>query len=289
MFSACEPKARAVSRHKVNNLDRTFRENSQCSVLHDLVWSDNVGMRRWMFMAALGAALLATPLWAQRGGRGGMAMGGARGGSVGGVHGGTGFVGGAPRPGWAGGVHGGFVHGPHPGHFPYYGWRYPWWGYRGYYGYGGWGYPSWGWYGGAGYSSGYYPSGYSSSGWYSDPATQYPVYVYANPDNTNNGYNQQQEIDRLNNEVAQLRAEQQSGALQNYAQPSGPKAEIHGDTVLVFRDRHIEEIQNYAIVGKTLWVFTEQRARRIPIAELNVPATTKANEARGIDFQLPGQ
>ncbi|HME57460.1 MAG TPA: hypothetical protein VKF63_03920, partial [Terracidiphilus sp.] len=64
---------------------------------------------------------------------------------------------------------------------------------------------------------------------------------------------------------------------------------IHAATVLVFRDRHSEEIQNYAIVGKTLWVFTEQRARKIPIAELNVPATTKANEARGIDFRLPAQ
>ena len=59
--------------------------------------------------------------------------------------------------------------------------------------------------------------------------------------------------------------------------------------MLVFRDHHSEEIDNYAIVGKTLWVFTEQRARKIPIADLNVPATTKANEDRGIEFRLPGQ
>ena len=69
--------------------------------------------------------------------------------------------------------------------------------------------------------------------------------------------------------------------------PQPPLAEIHVATVLVFLDHHTEEIENYAIVGKALWVFTEQRARKIPIAELNVPATTKANEARGIGFRLP--
>jgi hypothetical protein len=245
-----------------------------------------VGMRRWMFMAALSAAMLVTPVWAQRGGRGGMGGGGARGGSV--AHG-SGFAS-APRGGaFAGGVaRGGFGHGPYPGHLPYYPGRYPfypgrypWWGYRGYYGYGWSGYPWWGWYGGVGWSGDYY----------SYPDLSYPVYAYSTLDNGNAyvTYDQQQEIDRLNDEVARLQAERQSGAAQTFAPPSAPKAEVHGDTVLVFRDKHTEEIQNYAIVGKTLWVFTEQRARKIPIAELNVPATTRANEARGIDFRLPGQ
>jgi len=66
-----------------------------------------------------------------------------------------------------------------------------------------------------------------------------------------------------------------------------PIAQIHAETVLVFRDNHTEEIQNYAIVGNTLWVFTELRARKIPIANLDVPATTRANEDLGTDFQLP--
>jgi hypothetical protein len=215
--------------------------------------------------------------------------GGHPGGMGGSFHGG--FAG-APHGGgyWGGGFHGGYWRGPghfpyYPGRYPYYGWRYPGWGYRGYYGYGGYGYPWWGWSGGVGWSSGYYPSG-----WYSDPATQYPVYAYANPDNTNTAaYNQQQEIDRLNDEVARLRVEQQVSSAGTSVPRPPPQAEVRGDTVLVFRDHHSEEIENYAIVGRTLWVFTEQRARKIPIAELNVPATTKANEARGIDFRLPGQ
>jgi len=231
-------------------------------------------MRCWIFMAALGAALLAIPLWGQRGGRGGVA--GSRGGYSG-----------APRGGayWAGGSRGGYGRGPYGyrGRYPYYPGRYYPWRYPGAYGYGWYGYPwvSWGWYGGVGWSN-----EYNQSGWYSDPVTQYPVYVYANPDNGNITYDQQQEIDRLNDEVARLRAEREPGSA--YAMPEPPpKTQIRAATVLVFRDHHTEEIENYAIVGKTLWVFTEQRARKIPIAMLDVPATTKANDARGIDFRLP--
>jgi len=33
--------------------------------------------------------------------------------------------------------------------------------------------------------------------------------------------------------------------------------------------------------------FNEHRSRKINIAELDVPATTKANADRGVDFQLP--
>ncbi len=236
-----------------------------------------------MFMAALGVGLLATPLWAQRGGHGGMAGGGGHGGFAG--HPSGGFAG-APHGGayWGGGVHGPYPgHFPHyPGRYPYYPGRYPWWGYGGGYGYGWWGYPwAWGWYGGIGWSGDY--SSY--------PAQSYPVYANSYPDNGNASvtYEQQQEIDRLNDEVSRLRDEQQSGAAGSPVPRPPAKAEIHAATVLVFRDKHTEEIENYAIVGKTLWVFTEQRARKIPIAELNVPATTKANEDRGIDFRLPAQ
>ena len=201
-------------------------------------------------MAALSATLLGAPLWGQRVGNGGMAMGGSPGGYVG---------------------HGGFV-GAHPTHYPYYGWRYPWWGYRGYYGY------PW-WYGGA--------VVVWSDASYSQPAETDPGYAYPPPDKSsaNIAYEQQQEIDRLNDEVARLRTE--SGPADR-AQES-PAVQIPAAAVLVFRDRHSEEIQNYAIAGNTLWVFTQERARKIPIAELDVAATAKANADRGIDFRLPGQ
>jgi hypothetical protein len=58
-------------------------------------------------------------------------------------------------------------------------------------------------------------------------------------------------------------------------------------TVLVYRDRHREEVQNYAIVGETLWNFAPQRTEKIPLDDLDIPATTKTNEDRGVDFRVP--
>ena len=58
-------------------------------------------------------------------------------------------------------------------------------------------------------------------------------------------------------------------------------------TVLVFRDQHQREIQNYAIVDEMLWIFSPQRIEKVPLAVLNVPATIKANEDRGVEFHLP--
>lgn len=59
-------------------------------------------------------------------------------------------------------------------------------------------------------------------------------------------------------------------------------------TVLVFRDQHTEEVHNYAIVGQTLWNFSSQRTEKIPLSALDVDATRKANDDRGVDFRLPG-
>jgi hypothetical protein len=59
-------------------------------------------------------------------------------------------------------------------------------------------------------------------------------------------------------------------------------------TVLVFRDEHKQEIHNYAIVGPTLWNFAPEHTQKIPLSDLDLPATTKANDERGVSFRLPG-
>jgi hypothetical protein len=56
---------------------------------------------------------------------------------------------------------------------------------------------------------------------------------------------------------------------------------------LIFRDQHKLEIQNYAIVGQTLWIFSPQRAEKIPLSNLDLTATAKANDERGLSFKIP--
>jgi hypothetical protein len=58
-------------------------------------------------------------------------------------------------------------------------------------------------------------------------------------------------------------------------------------TVLVFRDQRKEEIQNYAVVGAMLWNFAPQHTEKIPLADLDLVATKKANDDRGVTFEIP--
>ena len=58
-------------------------------------------------------------------------------------------------------------------------------------------------------------------------------------------------------------------------------------TVLVFRDRHQKEVTNYAIVGQNLFDLTPQHHEKIPLANLDLPSTTKANDDRGVTFRVP--
>lgn len=62
--------------------------------------------------------------------------------------------------------------------------------------------------------------------------------------------------------------------------------------VLVFRDGHKEEVRRYTIVGGTLYTSSNYWSngswtRKVPISELDVPATLKLNRERGAKFSLP--
>ena len=96
------------------------------------------------------------------------------------------------------------------------------------------------------------------------------------------------EVERVTSEIEQLRQEQalREQARQVPPQPS-PSVEGNTPTILVFRDGHRSEVRNYAIVGKTLWAFTEQRARKIPLSDLDVEATRKVNADRGVEVRFP--
>jgi hypothetical protein len=59
-------------------------------------------------------------------------------------------------------------------------------------------------------------------------------------------------------------------------------------TVLVFLDGHQQEVTNYAIMGQTVYVF-DNRTQKIALTDLDVAATIKLNDDRGVDFHVPAR
>ena len=64
--------------------------------------------------------------------------------------------------------------------------------------------------------------------------------------------------------------------------------------VLVFRDGHQEEAAKYTIVGSAIFIKSDYWSsgswtRQVPIAQLDIPATLQANQARGARFTLPSR
>jgi hypothetical protein len=134
----------------------------------------------------------------------------------------------------------------------------------------------WGFYG---YPGSYYS--YSADSYSSRDTSEYSALSQQNQELA-------RELDRLSDEVERLRDEQQA----RYAPPAPraqapSKPEPHEPTVLVFRDKHTQEVENYAIVGQTLWIFSEQRATKVPLSSVDVDATSNANYARGSEFHVP--
>jgi hypothetical protein len=106
----------------------------------------------------------------------------------------------------------------------------------------------------------------------------------------------QQDQIGLANEMNQQSLEEQrmrhQGDQDTYAHSSPPphvpeRTVAAPATVLIFRDQHRQEVQNYAIVGETLFNFAPQHTQKIPLSDLDLAATTKANDERGVDFRVP--
>jgi hypothetical protein len=135
----------------------------------------------------------------------------------------------------------------------------------------GYGYP-WGW---SFYDPGFADYSYSAQPYY---PVDMPAAYYAQVE---------QRLDRIEDRLDRMldRLEMLGSSPPEPGQPGKP--ESTPTATLVFRDGHSEQIQNYAIVGNTLWVFTEDHARKIPIAQINTDATERANEQRGIDLHVP--
>ncbi|MBI2678277.1 MAG: hypothetical protein HYX28_05810 [Candidatus Koribacter versatilis] len=69
-----------------------------------------------------------------------------------------------------------------------------------------------------------------------------------------------------------------------------PREEEGPSLILVLLDGTRLELANYAIVGKTVFDLSRShRGKKIQLAELDLPATQKANDALGLDFKLPSR
>lgn len=231
-------------------------------------------MRRWLSIATFSLILVALPVWAQRhgGGGGGGAHFASRGASgihssgihSSGIHSSGSFRGGSFGRGSGIRIRTG---NPYYNRRGFYGRRgYPYGGYP-YYGYGG-----------------YYPWG--DYGWDDDSLAyntdedqdSYAGASYPAPYPENDS-GLQRDVQALNGKIDRLQADVEAR--------NRPKTDLEPATALVFRDQHIEEVRNYAIAGETLWVLNDKAAKKIPLAQLDLPATVKMNDDRGVDFQVP--
>jgi hypothetical protein len=79
-------------------------------------------------------------------------------------------------------------------------------------------------------------------------------------------------------------------AVEDRPQEPAPQQPIADEpaTVLVFKDGHQQEVANYAIVGPMLYDLSDGRSKKVALAELDLSATVKQNDDRGVEFRLPG-
>jgi len=143
------------------------------------------------------------------------------------------------------------------------------------------------------YPYGYaYPFGYYSpfwGDWYNSS------YNRSNDDNYVMQRQTQQQFDQLYQQIQDLRDERDE---RQYSQAQAPpvpvppvraeaKNEADLSVVLVFLDKRIQEVKNYAIANEKVVVFDDHHIKKIPLADIDLAATMKLNDERGVDFQVP--
>jgi hypothetical protein len=89
------------------------------------------------------------------------------------------------------------------------------------------------------------------------------------------------ELNSLRSELNSLRQPQPE------AQAAPEPVANQPSTLLIFKDGRQVEIANYAIVGSTLYELNDGRSVKVQLADLDLQATVKQNDERGVEFQLP--
>jgi hypothetical protein len=138
--------------------------------------------------------------------------------------------------------------------------------------------------------------GYGLGGYGYGSAYPYPPPDYyqsqAAPSNDNNEVALTAEIQRLSDEIQDLRDERKRDE-QTRERPPASSGETlsavppSANTIFVLRDGRRITAKNYAISGQTLWILNENTARKTPLSDIDRVATEQANAANGIEIHLP--
>ena len=78
-----------------------------------------------------------------------------------------------------------------------------------------------------------------------------------------------------------------SRAPEQTSQSSPQPVAAQPSTVLIFKDGHQQEVSNYAIIGATLYELSDGRSKKVQLTDLDLTATIRENDQRGVEFQLP--
>jgi hypothetical protein len=129
-------------------------------------------------------------------------------------------------------------------------------------------------------------------GYYVPPYYDYSDNDYSEDDNISSEARAQRDYDARRQLENDYRTELDNSREQAPAPSATVEQQPASDqpsTVLIFKDGHQVEVANYAIVGATLYDLSGGRSKKIQLAELDLPATVKENDQRGVEFQLPAQ
>lgn len=94
------------------------------------------------------------------------------------------------------------------------------------------------------------------------------------------------QIQVLSRQIQSLEQDRQAAAQAASSQQPATPAKLL-PVEFVYRDGRVIKATDYAIFGNTLWVFGAETTRKIPLASLDLSATRKLNDQRGVDVVLP--
>lgn len=141
-------------------------------------------------------------------------------------------------------------------------------------------------FGGAYYGGGYYAP-YDYSGGVDDSMEEQDYSGGGGPTSFDRRGHESSDYEQQRSRDRDYRAELDASQPQLVQQAPPEPVANQPTTLLIFKDGHKLEISNYAIVGSTLFDLSDGRTRKVQLAELDLRATVKENDQRGVEFELP--